>query len=234
MILPPVVCCSLWRNDVRRRLVDRVAHLLAKAETYPNLRWVWVVGDSRDDTTRALSDLCYGYPVRIVDIGDTGIEGDDHPSRLRRLGETANEWWNWIDDADYVIVHESDIVSPPDVVNRLVAHAEAGRCPIAGWPVLELQGQKLFYDTWAYRKDGVRFTNNPPYHACYRPDEPFEVDSFGTMYLFDAADVPLVRFEDGAVLDLCRQLREQGRTLWVDPELIISQPHDLWTFYHAP
>lgn len=234
MTLPTVVMCSLWREDVHRRLVDRVQHLLAKAHPYPALRWVWVVGDSHDDTTRALADLSYGYPVQIVDIGDTGIEGDDHPSRLRRLSETANEWWNWIDDAEYVMVHESDIVSPPNVVNRMVAHAGRGRCPIAGWPTLTLNGKTLFYDVFCYRKDGTRFTNNPPYHACYRPDQPFTVDSFGTMYLFHAEDVPLVRFEDNAVLDLCRQLRAQGRDLWVDPTLVIEQPRDLWTFYHAP
>lgn len=138
MILPPVVICSLWRNDCHRRLVDRVAHLLAKALAYPSLRYIWVVGDSRDDTARALADLARDYRVTIIDIGDTGIEGDDHPSRLRRLGETANEWWHWCENAEYVMVHESDIVSPPNVVNQLVAHAGRGRCPIAGWPVLEL------------------------------------------------------------------------------------------------
>ena len=233
--LPCVVMCSLWKDDLHRRLVDRVEHLLAKAETYPNLRWVWVVGDSRDDTTHALAGLSHGYPVTIVDIGDTGIEGDDYASRLRRLGETANEWWNWIDDVEYVLVHESDIISPADVVNRLVAHAGQGRCPIAGWPVLELRpNHHVFYDVFCYRKDGVRFSNNPPYHACYQPDRPFLVDSFGTMYLFHAEDVPLVHFEDMAVLDLCRQLREQGRDLWVDPTLIVDQPRDLWTFFHAP
>lgn len=235
MTLPSVVMCSLWRNDENRQLVERVTHLLAKRETYPNLRYVWVVGDSTDGTTEMLAAASAGYPVKIIDIGDTGIVGEDVPTRLRRLSETANEWWHWVDDADYVMVHESDIVTPPNVVNFLVAHAQAGRCPIAGWPTLEVRpGVTWFYDTFAYRKDGVRFSNQPPYHACYQPDEPFTVDSFGTMYLFHAEDVPLVRFHDNAVLDLCQQLREQGRTLWVDPTLEVSQPRDLWTYYHAP
>lgn len=234
MTLPRVVMCSLWRNDEQKRLADRVAHLLSKAEVYPALSWVWVVGDSTDDTARTLAALSDGYPVTIVDVGDTGIPGEDVATRLRRLSATANEWWKWIDDAEYVLVHESDIVSPPDVVNRLVAHAGRGRCPIAGWPTLSLQGRKLFYDIFCYRKDGVRFTNDPPYHTCYQATEPFTVDSFGTMYLFHAEDVPLVRFENNAVLDLCRQLREQGRTLWVDPQLTIQQPHDLWVPYYAP
>lgn len=238
--LPRVVMCSMWKDDCNRRIVDRVEHLLAKAETYPALRFVWVVGDSTDDTTRALANLSMGYDnARIVDIGDTGIVGSGMATRLRRLSETGNEWWNWCDGGfdGYVMIHESDILSPPDVVNQLVAHAERGRCPIAGWPTIKLRGEQgvaYFYDTWAYRKDGVRFENDVPYHACYRYPEPFTVDSFGTMYMFHAEDVPLVRFENNAVLDLCRQLREQGRDLWVDPTLKVEQPRDLWTFYNAP
>lgn len=237
MTLLPVVMCSLWRDDHDRNIAARVEHLLAKAESYPALRWVWVVGDSRDDTTQTLGELSRGRNVQIVDIGDTGIEGEDIPARLRRLSATGNEWWNWCENAEYVLVHESDILSPRNVVNQLVAHAEQGRCPIAGWPTLKLRGEQgvaYFYDTWAYRKDGVRFENDVPYHKCYRYPDPFTVDSFGTMYLFDACDVPLVHFEDNAVLDLCRQLREQGRTLWVDPTLKVVQPRELWTFHFAP
>lgn len=234
--LPRVVMCSLWRNDSQRRLADRVQHLLAKAESYPSLRYVWVVGDSTDDTAHMLAALSPGASVQIV-VNDTGIVGEDMPTRLRRLSQTANAWFNHVDDADYVMVHESDIVSPPNVVNQLVANAERGRCPIAGWPTIKLRGEQgvsYFYDTWAYRKDGVRFENDVPYHACYRYPEPFTVDSFGTMYMFDACDVPLVRFEDNAVLDLCRQLREQGRDLWVDSTLVVEQPRSLWTFFYAP
>lgn len=227
--MPRVVMASMWRNDCARRLVDRVEHLLAKSESYPALRWVWVVGDSRDDTTQALAELSYGYKVQIVDIGDTGIEGEDAHSRLRRLSETANEYFNWCENADYILVHESDIASPGNIVNRLVAHAGQGRCPIAAWPMLEIApGRSIFYDTLCYRKDGQQFTHHPPYHADYVPDKPFTVDSFGSVFMFHAEDAPLLRMENRGVLDLCDQLRQQGRTLWVDPTLEVVQPYDLW------
>lgn len=228
--LPQVVMASLWRNDANRRIVDRVEHLLAKAETYPSLRWVWVVGDSIDDTTQTLAALSVGYDVQIVDI-NTGIEGDDATSRLRRLSETANEYFNWCENADYILIHESDIASPGNVVNRLVAHAEQGRCPVAGWPTIQLRGEQgvaYFYDTLCYRKDGVRFTNDVPYHRCYRYPDPFTVDSFGSVFLMHGEDAPLIHMKDRAVLDLCDQLRQQGRTLWVDPALNMQHPVDLW------
>lgn len=231
MTLPRVVMCSMWRSDANRQLPDRVEHLLAKAETYPMLRWYWVVGDSDDDTLDALIDLSIGYDVAFAQF-DTGIKGDDAVSRLRRLSLTANHYLQ-IDHAvaEFVLVHESDLLSPSDIVNRFVAHAEQGRCPIAAWPTLEIQpGRRFFYDCWAYRKDGVRFSNRAPYHKCYRPDAPFAVDSFGSVFMFSTEDSPFLHMENRAVLDLCDGLRARGRTLWVDPTIEVIQPHALWQY----
>lgn len=230
MSLPSVVMCSMWRMDADRQLVDRVEHLLAKQECYPNLRYVWVVGDSTDGTTQALGELTTGYDnVRIVDIGCTGIEGEDAPSRLRRLSLTANHYFKYVDGADYVLIHESDIQSPPDLVNLLVAHAEQGRCPIVPWPTLEIRpGVRWFYDTFCFRKDGVHFTNTPPYHQCYKPDKVFTVDSAGTVMLFHGEDASEVIMSKGAFLDICWHLRELGRTIYVDPAIEVQQPYSLW------
>lgn len=232
MSQPRVVLCSMWRNDAARHLADRVEHLLLKAESWPNLRWVWVVGDSTDGTADALRDLTVGYEdaVTILDIRSTGIEGDDAANRLHRLSVTGNYYWPQCDGADYVLVHESDIVSPYDLVPRMVARAERGICPVAAWPVITLHGKTLLYDVWALRKDGVRFRNAAPYHPCYKPDEPFVVDSFGTVFMFHAEDAGLVHMDKRAALDLCQQLREQGRTLYVDPLLVVEQPRELWSF----
>lgn len=229
---PCVVMCSMWRNDLHRQLVDRAEHLLAKAETYPNLRFFWVVGDSDDDTLGALIDLSDGYDVAFTEI-NTGIPGADAQSRLRRLSATANCYLA-ADSAvcEYILVHESDILSPGDIVNRLVDHAEQGRCPIAAWPVLEIApGRKIFYDVLAFRKDGTQFSHNPPYHPGYVVDAPFTVDSFGSVFLFNAADAPYVHMRERAVLDLCEGLRARGRTLWVDPTIECVQPVGLWQYH---
>jgi hypothetical protein len=221
----------MWRNDTQRQLVDRVEHLLAKGDSYQALRWLWVVGDSDDGTGAALWDLIAGYRdvVRIVEQ-DTGITGRDGRSRLRRLSATANTYFRCAHGADYLLVHESDIRSPHDLVPRMVARAEGGLCPLAAWPVLEIApGRRVFYDIWAFRRGGQRFSSYPPYHAVYTPNSPFPVDSFGTVFLVHGEDAPQIHMEEWAVLDLCRQLRAQGRTLWVDPTLVVEQPRDLWT-----
>lgn len=231
MTYPRVLMASMWRDDLARQLVDRVEHLLAKAETYPALAWRWVVGDSADGTAQALRDLCVGYDVEVLEI-ITGIKGDDADSRLRRLSGTANHYLYNVQGYDYVCIHESDIVSPANLVNLLVAHAGHGRCPIAAWPMLELRpGYKVLYDVWALRKDNVHFKHSAPYHPAYRPDKPFTVDSAGTVLMFDAEDAAECIMARRAVLDLCWRLRELGRDIWVDPTLEVIQPHDLWQFH---
>lgn len=227
--MPNVMMLSFWRNDTGKRLRERAEHLLAK--TGDGLRWVWVVGDCdpQDRTFVTLWNLTYchqGKDIQIVPI-DTG----PHPDRYVRLSLSASAGLEYVrPDDDYVLIHESDIVSPPDVVERLLAHAAEGRCPVAGWPILRIDvNTVLFYDIWAYRKDGQLFTNYPPFHTCYRPDRPFEVDSIGTVWLMPAQDIREgVRCHERGCLELSRKFRERGHRIWVDPTLVVEQPRDLW------
>ncbi len=229
-----VVMLSFWRNDVARNLTERAAHLLDK--TYRRLEWVWIVGDSTDGTHEALADIVESHPrregVRLVDIGDTGIRGDDPNTRLHRLGVTAQAALETIDAGDeWVIVHESDIQSPPDVVERLLA---GGQDVVGAWPVLG--AAPMFYDIWAYRGlDGAHFTNYPPYHAAYRPDAPFEVQSVGTVWGFPAAAVRAgMRCTTFGCVEMCTELRAQGYRIWVEPRLEVVQPRALWTAQRFP
>jgi hypothetical protein len=224
---PMVVLVSLWRNDEFRALSARAAHLLAK--TYPNVRWLWLVGDSSDGTEGVLRRQTENNPKVTVVKADTGIEGSDPWTRLRRLGATVDRALETINDEDdLVLIHESDLRSAPNVIERFLA---TGLCPIAGWPTLDLGARRVFYDTWAYRAAGTKFTNYPPYHQVYRPNEPFEVEGFGSVYMFHAEDVRAgLRSGSRACLTLCDQLRTRfGRTLWVDPRIEIVQPTELWT-----
>lgn len=233
MTLPSVVMCSMWKDDAWRDIGNRTRHLLAKAESYPNVRWLWVVGDSTDETSQVLRELtCANDRVTVLDIGNTGIKGDDMESRLRRLSVTANHYFKYTDGADYVLIHESDIVSPPNLVNLLVANAERGICPVAAWPTLEIRpGHKILYDVWALRKDGKRFNHTYPYHPAYKADKPFVVDSAGTVLMFHAEDAGNVLMDKQAILDLCWHLRELGRTIWVDPTIEVVQPMEFWTYH---
>lgn len=234
--LPAIVMCSMWRNDADRLLFDRAEHLLSKRRDYGNLRYLWIVGDSSDVTEVALryaaqSASCDDV-VRVIPFS-SGIKGDDVESRMERLSATANVWMeNVPDDADYCLIHESDLQSPFELCSVFALHALCGREVIAGWPTLELRSGKVFYDTWAYRRARLAFSNHPPYHPAYKPDEVFEVDSVGSCWMFPARAVnhPFhpVKCHRRAVLDMCVALRQQGYSIWVDPTIEIVQPPGLW------
>jgi len=227
-----VAMLSLWRDDVDRRLAERATHLLGK--TYPALRWIWVVGDCEDDTETQLRAIAAtaAHEDKSVEIvrHDTGIVRRTPDDRFRAAGESMNAALDRVRATDdYVLIHESDLQTSHGVIQQLL---KSDRCPIGGWPYLESCGPSFFYDTWAYRRDGVRFTNGPPYHRCYRADEPFEVDSVGSVWMMHAADIRAgVRCDAEGCVDLCRGMRVRGRSIWVDPRVSVMQPTDLWVPY---
>lgn len=221
-----VAILSLWREDAARGLGERVRHLLAKtAPEDLSLRWVWVVGDSEDETENWLRVLAQDYPHKDIEIvrHDTGLRGDEPAIRLKRLSQTVNAGLARGRAGDvYWLYHESDLLSPPDVIGQFLA---TGHCPVAGWVVLG----ELFYDTWGYRKNGQMFSNYAPYHPVYRADAPFEVDSVGSCWLLPAAAVQAgLHCVDKGVLDLCEQLRQMDYAIWVEPRIRIEQPLALW------
>ena len=233
-MMPNVMMLSFWRNDVGRHLTERAAHLLDK--TYPGLEYVWVVGDSTDSTYEALEGVCANHPsgdqVDIYDIGPTPTMVTDPNPRLRAFSRAAQRGLDSVwGDIETVVIHESDIESPPDVVEQLLATDGdvVGARPMLG-------DSARFYDTWAYRGlDGGHFRNDPPYHSDYRDDAPFEVASVGTVWRFPAAAVRngLACTQFGAV-ELCRGLRQQGYRIWCDPRILVVQPLALFTSQPFP
>lgn len=221
-----VVIMSMWRNDADRDLQARAEHLLEKRNPYGHLRWVWIMSDSSDNTDAKLTAIARQYSALDVEIvrKDTKIVGEDTATRVIRLSLTANIGFDAVLPFDDVwMIHESDLISPSDLVQRFL---DSSKDIIAGWPVLG----PFFYDTWAYRAHGARFQNEPPYHAVYRPNELFEVDSVGSVWAFPAQELREgLRCFDFCAVELCRKLKERGYSLWVDPTIVIQQPQHLWT-----
>lgn len=228
---PRVAMISMWMNDASRRLNDRADMILNKS--YSNLHWIWLVGDSTDGTAQLLQQR---VAERWADRADrvkllqfeTGLTVSNGEERLKRISATMNVGFDCITrEDDYVIVHESDLESPTDLVERMLA---TGKCPLAGWVTLQVNPvENVFYDTWAFRCNGKLFSDKPPYCDNYKPDEPFTVDSIGSVWLIHAQDVlDGVRMDARACYEYTTKLRTRGRTLWVDPTLRIVQPADLW------
>jgi hypothetical protein len=218
---------SFWRNDDARQLRHRMDHLRKKMGI---AHWLWVVGDSSDLTEMHLQS--YADPKRVSVIrADTGIVGEDLLTRRRRISATETQAYAHAaayDDIDVIIQHESDLRSPVDVVAQLTATLTPDSA-VAGWPTLRLPDRDVFYDSWAYRGlDGAHFTNDPPYHAAYQRDTPFEVASVGSVWAAPREAWAGRTIREDCCVELCQQWRAEGRRIWVDPRVAIVQPRDLW------
>ena len=216
---PNVVMVSIWKDDTQRRLEERVEHLLAKS--YPKLRFVWVVGDSSDGTEDYLRSVAAQDKRATVLRHDTNIAGDDPDTRLERMSLTINAGFQTFRKTDkYAVIHESDLVSPVDVVEQFIA---TGKEVVGGFVWLG----NIFYDTYAYRKNGRRFDNHAPFHPEFDMNSLNELDCIGSCWMFPtAAKISCLKY---GVIELCGQLKEKDYSIWCDPRIRIEQPVDLWT-----
>jgi hypothetical protein len=220
---------SFWRNDADRQLETRAVHLLAKISERHEIRWLWMIGDSTDLTEKILTKIAADeHPAVRLLRHDTGIVGEGTETRRRRGSVTATAAFAEIsEEADFALLHESDLITPFDIADQLLE--SGGGQPTAGWPVIELNGKRQFYDIWAYRDlRGRPFDSHPPYAKGYRRAGRFKVGSFGSCWLVPAEILRGRVIEKLAVIELCKQWRAEGIDLWVDPRIIVEQPTELW------
>lgn len=228
---------SMWYGDAGRHLAERAIHLLKK----PGVdRWVWSVRPDRDVTQQflqAVVEMC-GKKDSVEIIVEDGPQPED---RMERLSFWGDRMLDKVTDETHVLWHESDLLTEDDLVPRLAA---MGAAAAGGWVTLGHNKLKLgapinmsfseppqHYDTYGYRKDGVRFKNQSPYHACYCHDKPFELDSVGSVVLLDAYFIRLgCRMRGKALVGLCDEIRQAGGVVMCDPTVPVCQPIELWRF----
>lgn len=204
-----VIGVSAWMGDCGKHFNERVEHLLGK----PGVdAWVWVVRPTNDITAKLLASVAERAPDRVLVIEETWEKPADRILACSIVGDVAINA-ALMRGADRVLIHESDLISPHDLVERLSAVLDAGekRAACGGWPCLASAGMDeslmlcpgaarlgehlqiqtvgepaplpLFYDTWGYRFEGQRFSSVPPFSSCHTPDAPFRLDTVGSVAL---------------------------------------------------
>ena len=212
-----VIMMSLWRNDASRDIENRMNHLLSKRSVDA---WLWGVGDSTDETFEILSSKAQQVPRITVLQCDSGIEGAEPVNCRRRTAWTASRMFAQLPPGEIACLHESDLLSPEDVVCNLAQNP----LPVAAWPLITLNGKPQFYDIWAFRDlKGKHFKPDAPRHS-----KPFCVSSFGSCWLTYTNLLIGRELTEEAVVSLCKQWRAEGHNLWVDPRVVVHQPTHLW------
>lgn len=248
---------SAWMADCGKHFNERVEHLLGK----PGVdAWVWIVRPTNDLTSKLLQVVAERSGGRVLVIEESWEKPADRILACSIVGDVAINA-ALMRGADRVLIHESDLISPHDLVERLSAVLDAAEsnAVCGGWPCLASVGMDdslmlcpgaarlgenveiqmddkpahlpLFYDTWGYRHEGQRFASVPPFAPCYTADQPFRLDTVGSVALIKSPWLHLgARMEDGGFVGLCEKIGLMGGSVWCDPRITINQPLELWTF----
>jgi hypothetical protein len=223
---------SAFRDSAARLAgyFSRVKALAAHAGPPHAVRVIAAEGDSRDGTRQALSAvaLAAGLPLQVQPCGHGGpaFGSTEEPARMAALTGVGNAIFGAVRGDDDVLVYvESDLLWDPQTVGSLIDMAVERR---GGFDVLApmVWAQPgVFYDIYAYRKDGTRFSSFAPYHPALATAGVTEVDSAGSCLVMRGEVARQVRIPHGGVLvGWCDAARAAGYRVGVAREFGVQHP----------
>lgn len=223
-----VTLCSAFRNATPYlpRYLDQCYQLDALLYTQGHsLRFVWGEGDSTDATLKTLESFMGLFKATIVDCTHGGQVYGSIESwlRFKQLSHVGNVIWAAIPkDTDAVIYVESDLIWEPATLVKLLEALTV--YPAVVPMIMDSPPADTFYDVWAYRRNGVRFTKRFPFHADFWPHSVMQLDSAGSCMALRWKLAQGLSFPEDCFVGFCRLLYQQGGELWLDPTLTVFHP----------
>jgi hypothetical protein len=126
-------------------------------------------------------------------------------------------------DVDVLVYIESDLLWRPKPILALIEQLVAGETDIVA--PLVFAGE-AFYDIFAFRAQGERFSPFPPYHRGFAEGaDRLEVESAGSCLVMrgDVARACRIGETEGLV-SFCADARAKGYRIWVDRRVRIDHP----------
>lgn len=231
-----IVIVSAFRNAASyiEHYCDRMDRLQALLHGRGHgLKLVLGYGDSRDGSGEMLHEHClHRFDALLLDVSHGGHHFGSivHPQRFKQLAYVGNRLWQHLpDDADIVSLIESDLRWHPESFLRLVEGLQSLetclRSGILLAPAVEhLDGR--FYDTWAFRRNGLHFTNRPPFHPDLTgaPDY-LQMDSVGSVLVMRGSLAKRLHWpEEDVIVGVCRQAAAQGTQIFMATKVRFYHP----------
>lgn len=209
MVATPVKDASKWLDKFLQNF-----YVLDFPEE--KIRFAFVEGNSSDDTFDKLKIFQEAHDnvwLRKLDVSSE--------SRFERLAASRNKMINEaLEKENHVLCIDADIVYfHPNTLNLLLSH----NVDVVA-PLILIEGESRFYDTFAFVHEGKNFEHEIPYCPVCVNRQLFEVESVGTCYLvkrevFEAD----VRYgcEINEQVSFCSEARGKGFKIWVDPKIAV-------------
>lgn len=230
---------SIFRNSTKHidRYIDQVYRLAHSEMMRPhNIHVIAVEGDSTDDTyavlARDLRDAHVDYVLKQASHGGPDYGRVDDARRWSQIAMACNHVLESVRDDDDILVYvESDLIWSPKTVWDLIVSACLPTPEPAVLTCMVWNGADgSFWDTWAFRKNGVNFQHWPPYHPNMQIGT-MALDSCGSILVMPGKIARQCRFQaDDGIVGWCRDIRAHGYPIYLDPDLSIVHPSK----WHAP
>lgn len=235
-----VVICSIFRDSESYldRYCGQVASLvgwLAGGRVSTHL--IWVEGDSSDNTYGILqqrggflSGIAGMYNTRCDltllkhDHGGPKFGSVEDDIRWRNISAVCNTGLAAVREQDTSVIYvESDLIWSRETMLELLDDLNTVE---AVAPMCFHQPTGLFYDTWGHRKDGVRFSQHPPYHPGIQNLGLTRINSAGSCIAMQGDVARKCRFNppELGIVGLGMDMLRAGKQLWLDPRQSVYHP----------
>lgn len=222
-----VVLASIFRNSTGYldRCFDQAARLRAALEADGHtLRLLLAEGDSSDGTWEQLQQRI-GSSGRLLKLEHGGPEfgSVDNEQRWRQISFVCNGLLAAVpQEANAVIYVESDLIWEPETMLALLGALDT----VPAVSPMSFHQAGFFYDTWGFRRNGIRFQPNPPYHPDLHGDVAMRIDSAGSCIVMRGEVARSCRFDppELGIVGFCRDIYRHGYSLTLLPAYRVVHP----------
>lgn len=216
---------SIFQNS--EKYIDRYVaqfYSLVSSTSEHTFEPLLVEGDSTDRTWERLNAILPGK-VTKRDHGGTTFGQVDSVQRWLQISYACDGVMEKLGTKhDALLWVEADLIWEPATMLKLLSHVQ--KVPMV-FPMIK-RG-RMFYDTWAFAKDGTYFRNEPPFHPMFTgPDgnELYSIDSGGSCWAIRGEIARTCRFRPPAhaMRGFCREVIKNGGSMWLDPRVEVVHP----------
>lgn len=245
-----VAVCCMVRNEERFGNLKRFIDECKKLEKRHNLVYVIIEGDSYDDTYKSLKKWLDGsedgkkdrnYILKKYDKGYDKFPKNRDTKRTRYFAEVRNmliEYVLEISDISLIFMVDASYGFKGNIIDELINTLKRDGADIATPMNLSHKdhtGKEMFYDIFAFRKDGKEFKNHYPYHSeiesSLKSGKSVKLDSCGGAYLIKRevldADVRYNGNKDCEHYGFCSAARKKGFVIKLNPKAIVRKGGDV-------
>ncbi len=232
-----IAITSIVRDEERNGNLIRFLNCCRELELYhSNIVYVFIEGDSSDNTFEILDNWIKerkGSILEKICKGYAPFPKDKNTRRTRRtiiFAELRNRLIDIIKsrlDAEVILMTDANYEWKGDLINSLMEVGSDISAPMVVKRYKDDKGNYIFYDTWAFRKDGKEFKQFYPYIGNMKFDRFVDIDSVGGCYLIKRKVLDAgVRYDgktDSEHVYFCNKARKMGFSLKINPNIYVKK-----------